>query len=135
MTNQNVVVSDAKSGMGRVKITVTLSNNSIFPTPAATKILPSPRGSGRYITISRKDVPKRIESGGKEFSSESGNKITAWVDSMRDCSPPRVKSSVSSRSETETDHEQTSWMVSFGQLRNNLSEFLLFFIFPDPAFI
>ncbi|KAL5844256.1 hypothetical protein ACOSQ4_010214 [Xanthoceras sorbifolium] len=97
MTNQNVVVSDSKSCIG-LKITVMLSNSSIF-SQAATKSLPAP---GRSFTIpSSKKVLKRLETDG-------GTRINAWVDSMRDSSPTRVKPYASTPSETE---EQRSWIA------------------------
>lgn len=100
MTNQNAVASDRKSAIG-VKITVTLSNSSFF-SRAATKALPAPVRGG-YITISRKKVAR------KPSDTEGGKKVNAWVDSMRDSSPTRVKSSASL---SETAEHQTSWIVS-----------------------
>lgn len=89
MTNHNVMVSEAKPTIG-LKITLTLSNSSLFSQP-------SPAG---YITISRKKVQKKLDC-------EGGTKANAWIDSMRDSSPTRVKSTAS-LSDTE---RQSYWIV------------------------
>lgn len=89
MTNQNVMLSESKPTIG-VKITLTLSNSSLFSQPS----------TAGYITISRKKVSKKLDN-------EGGPKVNAWVDSMRDSSPTRVKSTAS-LSETE---EKSSWIV------------------------
>lgn len=89
MTNQNVMLSESKPTIG-VKITLTLSNSALFSQP-------SPAG---YITIPRKKLLKKLDD-------EGGTKLNAWVDSMRDSSPTRAKSTASV---TETE-EQSSWIV------------------------
>ncbi|KAK2659701.1 hypothetical protein Ddye_006234 [Dipteronia dyeriana] len=94
MTNQNVLVPDTKSGIG-LKITVMLPNSSIFSPAAAA-------APGKYFAP--KKVMKRLET----TTDGAGTKINAWVDSMRDSSPTRVKSSASTLSETE---EQRSWIA------------------------
>ncbi|KAF2291542.1 hypothetical protein GH714_025380 [Hevea brasiliensis] len=71
MTNQNVVASDAKSS--RIRFIV---RKSIF-SPAVPNPLPAP------------SLAKKIETGG------AAAKTNAWVDSMRDSSPTRVKSTAS----------------------------------------
>lgn len=102
MTNQNVVVSDAKG----VAISVTVSNQTLFSSS-----VPSHLGApGACITISRKKLV-RLENGG------GGARIRAWVESMRASSPPRMKSynTTASLSETQTQgEERTSWTVSIG---------------------
>ncbi|KAJ4701307.1 Trehalose 6-phosphate phosphatase [Melia azedarach] len=112
MTNQNAVASDRKSAIG-VKITVTLSNSSFF-SRAATKALPAPVRGG-YITISRKKVAR------KPSDTEGGKKVNAWVDSMRDSSPTRVKSSASL---SETAEHQTSWITRHPSALGNFGEIM-----------
>ena len=95
MTNQNVVVPDARKGIG---ITISMALSKSLFSPFVPKLLPAaPDG---YFTISRKMFSKKTETEGKTNS---------WVDSMRDSSPTRVKPSTS-LSETE---EKNTWIVSF----------------------
>lgn len=82
MSGQNVVISDAKSGL----------NMSI--TVAVTK---PPAGPG-YISISRKKLLKNLEING-------ATRINAWVDSMRASSPTHLKSTAS------LAEDQSSWML------------------------
>ncbi|PSR99989.1 Trehalose-phosphate phosphatase [Actinidia chinensis var. chinensis] len=97
MTNQNVVVSDAKSGIG-VTITVAVSNSTLF-SATVTKP-PSPIAGGSYISISRKKLLKKMES------SVGPPRISAsWVDSMRASSPTR------SLSEPDHDKIKNSWIL------------------------
>lgn len=103
MTNQNVVVaSDRKSSNIGVKITVTLTNSPLF-SGSDSKALPAPGGG--YITISRKKILRKPA----DTTDQGGNRINAWVNSLRDSSPTRLKSSVASLLQTE---EQNSWIVS-----------------------
>ncbi|XP_057489827.1 probable trehalose-phosphate phosphatase D isoform X2 [Actinidia eriantha] len=98
MTNPNVVVSDAKSGIG-VTRTVAVSNSTLFS--ATVQNLLGPTSGGSYITISRKKLPKKLES------SVGRPRISAsWVDSMRASSP--------TRSLSEPDHDQikNSWILN-----------------------
>ncbi|KAK7379461.1 hypothetical protein VNO80_04922 [Phaseolus coccineus] len=85
MTQQNVVVSDTKSG---VSLTV-------FPTPALKK---PPAAPGGYISISRRRVLKNLEINGDQ-------RINAWVESMRASSPTHLKSTPS------LSQEQNSWIL------------------------
>ncbi|ESW35633.1 hypothetical protein PHAVU_001G251300 [Phaseolus vulgaris] len=85
MTQQNVVVSDTKSG---VPLTV-------FPTPAQKK---PPAAPGGYISISRRRVLKNLEINGDQ-------RINAWVESMRASSPTHLKSTPS------FSQEQNSWIL------------------------
>ncbi|XP_020215219.1 probable trehalose-phosphate phosphatase J [Cajanus cajan] len=80
MTQQNVVVSDTKSG---VSLTV-------FPKP--------PAAPGGYISISRRRVLKNLEING-------GQRINAWVESMRASSPTHLKSTPS------LTQEHSSWIL------------------------
>ncbi|XP_010546407.1 PREDICTED: probable trehalose-phosphate phosphatase J [Tarenaya hassleriana] len=90
MATQNVVVSDAKSGI----IAVSVANPSVFP-PSAQK---PPTALG-YISISRKKLLKNLEING-------GQRINAWVDSMRASSPTHLKSVPSLSAE-----ERNSWIM------------------------
>lgn len=102
MTNQNVVVaSDRKSSNIGVKITVTLTNSPLF-SGSDSKALPAPGGG--YITISRKKILRKPA----DTTDQGGNRINAWVNSLRDSSPTRLKSSVASLLQTE---EQNSWIA------------------------
>ncbi|KAJ6405195.1 hypothetical protein OIU84_013215 [Salix udensis] len=93
MTNQNVVVPDAKQG---IDITVAMTLPKSLFSPAVPE--PLPAAPGGYFTITRKRFPKMTETGGKTSS---------WVDSMRDSSPTRVKSTTS-LSEPE---DKNSWIM------------------------
>ncbi|KAE9457451.1 hypothetical protein C3L33_10646, partial [Rhododendron williamsianum] len=103
MTNQNVVVSDAKSGIG-MTITTPAKSSSLF-TAVVPK--PPPAAAARYITISRKKPSKKLETGGGGARIMGGN----WVDSMRDSSPTRKPSSPFSQS--DQDHIRNSWMSRY----------------------
>ncbi|KAK4411657.1 putative trehalose-phosphate phosphatase J [Sesamum angolense] len=75
MTNQNVVVSDAKSGIN-MAITVAVSGSSLFSSAAQKP----PAVPGTYITISKKKLLQNLDI-------NTGARINAWVDSMRASSP------------------------------------------------
>ncbi|KAG4934795.1 hypothetical protein JHK85_049714 [Glycine max] len=83
MTQQNVVVSDTKSG---VSLTV-------FPTTTQKP----PAAPGGYISIPRRRVLKNLEING-------GQRINAWVESMRASSPTHHKS-------TPLSQEHNSWIL------------------------
>ncbi|KAG5529430.1 hypothetical protein RHGRI_029976 [Rhododendron griersonianum] len=97
---QNVVITDAKSGIN-MAITVAVTTNpsaaALFTT-AAQKPPVVPGGS--YITISRKKLLQNLEING------TAARINAWVDSMKASSPTHVKSTPSLSSQDET-----SWML------------------------
>lgn len=95
MTNQNVVLSDTKSGIN-LSITVHVNDSTIFT--AAQK---PPATPGGYISISRKKLLKNLEISG-------GARINAWVDSMRASSPTHLKSNTS----LEVEEDQSAWNVS-----------------------
>lgn len=100
-TKQNVVITDAKSGINMaitVEVTTNPSAAALFTT-AAQKPPVVPGGS--YITISRKKLLQNLEING------TAARINAWVDSMKASSPTHVKSTPSLSSQDET-----SWMVS-----------------------
>lgn len=94
MTNQNVVVPDARKG---VDITIAMALSKSLFSPVVPK--PLPAAPGGYFTISRKMFAKKTETGGKTNS---------WADSMRDSSPTRAKSTTS-LSEIE---EKNTWIVN-----------------------
>ncbi|XP_021900663.1 probable trehalose-phosphate phosphatase D [Carica papaya] len=96
MTNQNVVLSDARSGID-VRITVSLSNSSLFSAP-----VPQPlREPDGFLGIPRKKILKTLDS------DKGGQKINSWVDSMRASSPSREKTTTS----LVENEEQSSWIV------------------------
>lgn len=80
MTKQNVVVSEAKSGIS-MAIAVAVANSALFTTAAQKP----PTVPGTYITISKKKLLQNLEI-------NSGAKINSWVDSMRASSPTHLKS-------------------------------------------
>lgn len=91
MTQQNVVVSDTKSGVAV----------SVLPTTSQKPPTAPGGGGGGYnnISIPRRRVLKDLEING-------GKRINAWVESMRASSPTHLKSSTPSMAE-----EQSSWIV------------------------
>lgn len=91
MTKQNVVVSDANSGIN-VAITVAVSGSALYTT-AAQKPPVVPRSA--YITISKKKLLQNLEING-------GARIHSWVDSMRASSPTNMNVS---------SDEHHSWIV------------------------
>ncbi|XP_065874614.1 probable trehalose-phosphate phosphatase J [Euphorbia lathyris] len=94
MTNQNVVVADAKSTLN-LAITVQVSNSSLFTTSSQK---PPASPGGYSISISRNKLLNL------EINS---TRMNAWVDSMRASSPTHIKSTTPS-SITE---DQGSWFV------------------------
>lgn len=91
MTKQNVVVSDANTGIN-VAITVAVSGSALYTT-AAQKPPVVPRSA--YITISKKKLLQNLEI-------NSGSRIHSWVDSMRASSPTNMNAS---------SDEHHSWIV------------------------
>lgn len=82
MTQQNVVLSKTKSGINR--------DLTVAQKP--------PAAPGGYIPIPRRRVLKNLEING-------GQRINAWVDSMRASSPTHAKSTSS------LAEEHSSWIV------------------------
>lgn len=95
MTNQNVVISDTKSGFS-MEIVVSICESAIFPQ-AVPKPLAAPGGSASIIWT--KPSLKKLET-----AAASGGRINAWVESMRASSPTRRPS--------ENEETNKSWMVS-----------------------
>lgn len=92
MVSQNVVVSDANTGI------ITVSNSSVF-TPSAQK----PPTVPGHISISKKKLLKNLE-----LSGAQSQRLNSWVDSMRASSPTHLKSLPSLSSEDELN----TWLVS-----------------------
>ncbi|XP_051117918.1 probable trehalose-phosphate phosphatase J isoform X1 [Andrographis paniculata] len=106
MTNQNVMVADAKSGINvAIRVAVTGSSSSLFPTPAQKPL------AGAYITISKKKLLLQDINAGSRS-------INAWVDSMRASSPTNLKSS----SPPPLSGDQISWNIYHPSALNMLDE-------------
>lgn len=99
MTNQNVVVSDAKGVAVTVAVTVTVANQSMFSSSVPKPRTAEAGGGGGCFTIPRNIKLLKVETEG------GAARVNAWVDSLRASSPPRVKSA------TETV-DYSSWNVS-----------------------
>lgn len=94
MSSQNVVVSDAKSGMN-MGLTV-----AVFPAAAAQK---PPAVPGTYISISKKKLLQNLDI-------NSTARISAWVDSMRASSPTHIKSQPLSEDHTPSNVNTASFL-------------------------
>ncbi|CAN6542720.1 hypothetical protein FF1_019644 [Malus domestica] len=114
MTNQNVVVSDAKG----VAITVTVAaKQNMFSQSVPKPITEAGRGGGCFT------IPMNIKV--LNVDTEGGAaRVNAWVDSLRASSPPRVKSAATPQSLSETV-DNNSWssrhpsaMSMFEQITN-----------------
>ncbi|KAM0976703.1 hypothetical protein PS2_019309 [Malus domestica] len=114
MTNQNVVVSDAKG----VAITVTVAaKQNMFSQSVPKPITEAGRGGGCFT------IPMNIKV--LNVDTEGGAaRVNAWVDSLRASSPPRVKSAATLQSLSETV-DNNSWssrhpsaMSMFEQITN-----------------
>lgn len=116
MTNQKVVVSDAKSGIG-MTINGSPKNSSLFSANQP------PAAAG--ATIWRKKPLKKLETGGCGGGGVGGTRVVNgnWVDSMRASSPTRKPSSPFS--ETDQDYTRNSWIVRV------LISLSFFFISPN----
>lgn len=103
MTNQKVVVSDAKSGIG-MTINGSPNNSSLF----SAKQPPAAAGA----TIWRKKPLKKLETGGGGGCVGGARVVNGnWVDSMRASSPTRKPSSPFS--ETDQDYTRNSWISRY----------------------
>lgn len=98
MTQQNVVVSDPKSGIN-LAISVKLQVPSNSPALFTTAVQKPPPAPGSCITISRKTL---VEING----NNNGARINSWVDSMRASSPTHHKST------PPLSDDINSWTVS-----------------------
>lgn len=101
MMNQNVIGSDRKLILGSKTITVSVSNSPMFSSPPT------------YFTFPRRKFLELLEAADKNSTNINKNnlgagKIASWVDSMRDSSPTRIRSS--SHDSSDNDHK-TSWTV------------------------
>ncbi|CAH2067789.1 unnamed protein product [Thlaspi arvense] len=107
MTNQNVIVSDRKTILGLKTVTVSVSDSALFSSPPA------------YFSFPRRKFLKLLEAADNKNTLGAG-KIASWVDSMRDSSPTRLRSS---SHDSVSDHDdQTSWIVRFPSALNMFDE-------------
>ncbi|KAJ0241504.1 Trehalose-phosphate phosphatase B [Hirschfeldia incana] len=110
MMNQNVIVSDRKPVLGSKTINVSVSNSPLFSSPPT------------YFTFPRRKFLELLEAADK--SSNKNNigacKIASWVDSMRDSSPTRLRSSCHD-SVSDNEHK-TPWTVRFPSALNMFDE-------------
>ncbi|XP_010416778.1 PREDICTED: trehalose-phosphate phosphatase B [Camelina sativa] len=102
MTNQNVIVSDRKPILGLQTITVSVSNSPLFSNSFPT-----------YFTFPRRKFLKLLEAADNNNSNlvVAPKITTSWVDSMRDSSPTRLRSS--SNDSVSDNDDKTSWIVRF----------------------
>ncbi|KAL0702105.1 hypothetical protein Bca4012_058227 [Brassica carinata] len=112
MMNQNVIVSDRKPILGSKTITVSGSSSPMFSSPPT------------YFTFPRRKFLELLEAADKNSTNINKNnlgagKIASWVDSMRDSSPTRIRSS--SHDSSDNDHK-TSWIVQFPSALNKFDE-------------
>ncbi|XP_018812554.1 probable trehalose-phosphate phosphatase D [Juglans regia] len=107
MTKQNVVVSDCTSPIGKVRLAA--SDSALF-SPAIPKTLAA---LGGRIAISKKKLMKRLDT-------RRGARVSTWVDSMRDSSPTRTKSTPS-LPETE---EKSSWILRHPSALENFEQII-----------
>ncbi|KAF8103544.1 hypothetical protein N665_0188s0475 [Sinapis alba] len=106
MMNQNVIVSDRKPILGSVSV----SNSPLFSSPPT------------YFTFPRRKFLELLEAADKNSNKNNlgAGKIASWVDSMRDSSPTRLRSSPHD-SVLDNDHK-TSWTVRFPSALNMFDE-------------
>ncbi|KAG5410271.1 hypothetical protein IGI04_006590 [Brassica rapa subsp. trilocularis] len=107
MTNQNVIVSDRNPILGSKTITVSVSKSPLFSSPPT------------YFTFPRRKFLELLEAADKNNNNKNNlgaGKISSWVDSMRDSSPTRLRSS--SRDSDSDNDEKTSWIVRFPSALN-----------------
>ncbi|KAL0878262.1 hypothetical protein Bca101_027968 [Brassica carinata] len=113
MTNQTVIVSDRKPILGSKTITVSVSNSPLFSSPPT------------YFTFPRRKFLELLEAADKNNNNNNNlgaGKIASWVDSMRDSSPTRLRSS---SHESDSDNEdKTSWIVRFPSALNMFDEIM-----------
>ncbi|KAL1204224.1 Trehalose-phosphate phosphatase B [Cardamine amara subsp. amara] len=99
MTSQNVIVSDRNPILGLKTITVSVSNSPLFSNSSPT-----------YFTFPRRTFLKLLEAADKNKNNNTP-KIASFVDSMRDSSPTRLRSS--SHDSVSDNNNKTSWIVRF----------------------
>lgn len=106
MTNQNVLVSDAKA----VAITVTVAEKKAMFSQSVPKPMTEGGGGGCFT------IPMNIKF--LKVDTEGGAaRVNAWVDSLRASSPTRVKSATPQSLSETVDYN--TWTVSIA-LKNNL---------------
>lgn len=105
MTNQSMVISDAKSGL-TMAIAVARSDSTLF----------SPQPPPNYGCFTRKKLLKKLES------CNNGARINGLLDSMRASSPTRRTN--------DTSDDQNSWTVSWNKLYKWNVHAILITFFP-----
>ncbi|KAJ4867391.1 Trehalose-phosphate phosphatase B [Raphanus sativus] len=110
MMNQNVIVSDRKPILGSKTITISVSNSPLFSSPPT------------HFTFPRRKFLELLEAADKNSNKNNlgAGKIASWVDSMRDSSPTRLRSS--SRDSVSDNNHKTSWIVRFPSALNMFDE-------------
>lgn len=100
MTNQNVIVSDRNPILVLKTITVSVSNSPLLSNSFPT-----------YFTFPRRMFLKLLEAADKNNNNNIvvAPKIASFVDSMRDSSPTRLRSS--SHDSVSDNDNKTSWIV------------------------
>ncbi|CAN8234015.1 unnamed protein product [Cochlearia groenlandica] len=114
MTNQNVIVSDRKPIFGFKTMNVSVSNSPLFSSPHTN-----------YFTFPRRKFLKLLESAENINNKNKNNNLVgvSWIDSMRDSSPTRLRSS-SLDSVFDNDNNKTSWIVRFPSALNMFDEII-----------
>ncbi|KAI5355528.1 Hypothetical predicted protein [Prunus dulcis] len=112
MTNQNVVVSDAKGVAVTVAVTVTVANQSMFSSSVPKPRTAEAGGGGGCFTIPRNIKLLKVETEG------GAARVNAWVDSLRASSPPRVKSATETVDYSSWNLHHPSAMSMFGEITN-----------------
>ncbi|KAI4307373.1 hypothetical protein L6164_030572 [Bauhinia variegata] len=101
MTNQNAVAPDAETRIDElISVAMSISNSSLLhgaAVPESMAVL------GAFLGIPQRKLMKRIEDGG----GKGGAKVHALIDSMRACSPPRIKSTIP----IPENQEKSSWIL------------------------
>ncbi|XP_056851622.1 trehalose-phosphate phosphatase B isoform X2 [Raphanus sativus] len=113
MTNQTVIVSDRKPILGSKTITVSVSNSPLFSS------LPT------YFTFPPRKFLELLEAADKNNNNKNNlgaGKIASWVDSMRDSSPTRLRSS--SHDSDSDNEDKASWVGRFPSALNMFDEIM-----------
>ncbi|CAB4297614.1 unnamed protein product [Prunus armeniaca] len=112
MTNQNVVVSDAKGVAVTVAVTVTVANHSMFSSSVPKPRTAEAGGGAGCFTIPRNIKLLKVETEG------GAARVNAWVDSLRASSPPRVKSATETVDYSSWNLHHPSAMSMFEEITN-----------------
>ncbi|PQM42816.1 putative trehalose-phosphate phosphatase D [Prunus yedoensis var. nudiflora] len=112
MTNQNVVLSDAKGVAVTVAVTVTVANQSMFSSSVPKPRTAEAGGGGGCFPIPRNIKLLKVETEG------GAARVNAWVDSLRASSPPRVKSATETVDYSSWNLHHPSAMSMFEEITN-----------------